>query len=81
MGITIVADDNYAVFVQNTSGVAFGPAISVARHGERANRRVAELVLEKHDGSIARLWGGDPDAVRGLVSEARRELYPSVAPP
>ena len=80
MGISIVSDDNYAVFVQNTSGRAFGPAISVARHGRMANQKVAELVMRKADRRISRLWDDDPERVEQLVVDAKRELYPSVAP-
>lgn len=80
MGISIVADRNRAVFVQNTSEQAFGPAIRVAGHGRLANQKVAELVLKKCDGSLCRLWSGDPDAVRRYIVEAKRELYPDAAP-
>ena len=82
MGVSIVADDNYAAFVQNTSGQAFGPAISVARHGRMANQKVAELVLKKAGGGreFAEMWYSDRDCVHELVADATRELYPAVAP-
>lgn len=80
MATEIVADDNYAVFVQNTSGDAFGPAISVARHGERANRKVARYVRDAVNGKLATAWYEDPDCVHRYVAEAKNELYPAVAP-
>lgn len=80
MATEIVADDNYAVFVQNTSGIAFGPSISVARHGKHANRRVAEAVLDKMDEKPSRVWADHPDRVHRYIAEAKNELYPAVAP-
>ena len=80
MATEIIANENFAVFVQNTSGEAFGPAISVARHGERANRRVAQYVLDNIDEKLSVVWYEDPDLVRRYVAEAKNELYPDIPP-
>lgn len=78
MGVQPVADDNYATFVQTTSGQAFGPGISVGRMGERANRRVAEEVLERSDRRLSKVWHDDPARVRELVKQAKLDLYPEI---
>lgn len=80
MGTSVIADDRRAVFYQTTAERAFGPTVRVAKHGERANRRVARRAMEMADTKFARLWDQNPNRVQELIAEAKRELYPAVAP-
>lgn len=78
MGVSIVADDNRAAFVDNTSGIAFGPSVGVSRMGERSHRKLANEVLDRCEPGIRELWERNPDAVRMHVNDAKRDLFPEL---
>lgn len=81
MDVEIVADDNYAAFVCNTSGEAFGPIVNVPQHGEHANRQVAEEVLNRIEYDIKEQWHRNPHTIHRQVNDAKADLYPEVWPP
>ena len=78
MGVSIVADDNRAAFVDNTSGIAFGPSVAVARMGERSHRNLANEVLDRAEPSLRKLWDRNPDVVRKHINDAKLDLFPEL---
>ncbi len=75
MAVEIIADDNCAVFIDNTSGIAFGPTVCVSGMGAHSHRQVAREVLERCEPGIRKLWDRNPDAVRMHVNDAKTDLF------
>lgn len=78
MGVSIVADFNRAVFVDNTLGIAFGPSMGVARMSEYSHRQLAEEVLDRCEPGVRELWERNPDAVRMHINDAKLDLFPEI---
>lgn len=78
MGVEVIANDNGAVFVDNTSGMAFGPRVKVARMSRHSHRKVAERVLDNIVCDVRELWSRNPDAVRMHINDAKLDLFPAI---